>query len=212
MSLPLIAAPVTLTLPDREMLPGRVDARWEGCVDVALLAAPRTPPATLQGHQVFLEWVTADGVQRRLGRVAFLDQLPVGASFGVFDVVEFVPCADAQLLQRREYVRTEIVVGVRLRAPQPTAVVVAACTANVGGGGLLVRGPFAAAVGDELLFELKPLDDGGRLIAGRCRVVRHTEDGGAALQFTRIAEADRDEIVRFAYTRELAERERRLAA
>src|SRR5689334_24925632 len=133
MSLPLIAAPVTLTLPDREMVPGRVDARWEGCVDLALLAAPRSPPAKLQEHPLFLEWVTADGVQRRLGHIAFLDKLPLGASFGVFDVVEFVPCADAQLLQRREYVRTEIMVGVRLRAPQPEALAVVACTVNVGG-------------------------------------------------------------------------------
>jgi hypothetical protein len=211
MSLPLDAAQVTLTLPDREMLSGRVDVRREDFVEIALLEAPRTPLPTWEEHALYLEWVAAAGVRRQRGHITFLDALPVGDSFGVFDVVRFVPDAEEQLLQRREFVRTRITVGVRLRAA-PVAATIRASTLNVGGGGLLVRGPVEGAVGDELHFDLEPLADDGRVIRGRCRVIRLTSDGGLGVQFTEIDEDDRDDIVRFAYKRELAERGRRLAA
>ena len=205
-------APVTLTLPDREMLAGRVDACGEDFVEVALLDAPRTPIEVLEQRPLFLEWVTGAGVQRVLGRIGFLDSLPAGESFGVFDVVRFVAHGPVQLLQRREYVRTSLMVGVGLCATRPDAVAAATSTVDVGGGGLLVRGPVDAQVGDELHFELSPLDDGGRVIRGRCRVVRATPDGDLGVQFTKIADGDRDHLVVFAYERELAGRGRRLAA
>src|SRR5690349_2846901 len=99
-----VGGPVTLTLPDREMLAGRVDARGEEFVEIAVLDAPRTPIEVLEERPVFLEWVTGEGVKRVLGRLAFLESLPRGESFGVFDVVRFTPTAPVQLLQRREYV------------------------------------------------------------------------------------------------------------
>ena len=210
--LPVVDAPVTLTLPDREMLPGRVDAPGAGFAEIALLEAPRTPVPVLEQRPVFLEWVTRAGVHRLRGRIRFLDAIPVGNSFGVFDVVRFDPAGEVQLLQRREFVRAALVVGVNLCAVGPDAVAVAATTMDVGGGGLLVQGPVAAEVGEELDFVLAPLDEAGRPISGRCRVVRRTPEGDAGLQFTRIADADRDHIVAFAYERELAARGRRLAA
>jgi hypothetical protein len=211
MSLPLDAAPVTLTVPDREMLTGRVDVRHEHFIEVALLAAPRTPIAALEKHPLFLEWVAKGGVRRQRGNVAFLDSVPVGPSFGVFDVIRFEPTGEEQLLQRREHVRTAITVGVRVRAAGASGPVVRGCTLDVSGGGLLFRGPLEAAVDDVLHFDLEPLADDGRIVRGRCRVVHVTGDA-VGVQFIEIDEADRDEIVRFAYDRELAERGKRLAA
>lgn len=211
MSLPQDAARVTLTVPDRELLFGRVDVRHEHFVEIAVLEAPRTPIPALESHPLFLEWVAKGGVRRQRGNVAFLDSVPVGPSFGVFDVVRFEPTGEEQLLQRREHVRTAITVGVRLSAGGATGRIVRGCTVDVSGGGLLFRGPLEAAVGDILHFDLEPLADDGRTVRGRCRVVHVTGDA-VGVQFTDIDETDRDEIVRFAYDRELAERGRRLAA
>jgi hypothetical protein len=211
--LPRVNDPVTLTLPDREMLPGRVDEVGFRRIDVALLAAPRTPVDVLQHSVLFLEWAGREGVHRLLGHASLLDGVPQGDSFGVFDVARFEFRAEAMLLQRREHVRTEYTAAVTISPSAGDAPAVAARTVNISASGLLVRGPLRAQVGEEADFRLAPLDDvTGRTIRGGCRIVRRTPSGDHAIQFTSILEADRDHLMLFAYERELAARERKLAA
>jgi PilZ domain len=201
---------VTLTLPDREMLPGRVDVSGEGTLEVAVLATPRTPLNVLENARMFLEFVSTDGVCRLAGELKALNRAPRHTDqIGVWDVVRFTSSAPPMLLQRREFIRAAYTAAVTLvHAGAATE-----CeTVNVSGGGLLLRGLAGVDVGDDLDFQLAALDGEGMPIAGRCQVVRATPDGDVGVRFTRIDPDDQNRLVTFAYQRELAERERKLAA
>jgi hypothetical protein len=210
---PPVETDVTLILPDREMLPGRVDVCSDTTLDIALLAAPGTPLPVWRKANVFVEWVMAKGVCRMAGSMRPLNRAPLHTDqVGVWDVVRFEVGGAPQLLQRREYIRTDYVAAVHVLLDRPGAVAVACETANLSGGGMLIRGFEGAVEGDVLHFQIPPFDGGDMPIHGRCRVVRAAKDGALGTRFTSIDEGDRDRLVAFAYRRELAERGRRLAA
>ena len=209
---PSVEADVTLILPDREFLPGRVDVSGERALDVAVLAAPRLPVAVWQQAKLFVEWVMEEGVCRATGSLRVLKRAPRHTDqVGVWDMVSFELAGPPQLLQRREYIRTDFAAKINVLFDRPDGVAVECETANLSGGGLLIRG-FPAAEGDRLQFQLAPIDGGDMPIHGRCSVVRAGVDGAIGTQFTSIDEGDRNRLVEFAYRRELAERERKLAA
>jgi PilZ domain len=210
---PAVESEITLTLPDREMLPGRVDVCGDdGVLEIALLSAPRTPIPQLEASRLFLEYVVSVGVYRLVGRLKLLDQAPrFTDQYGVFDVARFTSASPPMLLHRRDFIRSPYVATVNIVPDRPDGVAVACETINVSGGGLLVRGLDGVRIGDELIFQLAPLDGDALPINGRCQVVR-CEASGIGVRFTRIDEADRDRLVTFAYQRELAERGRRLSA
>jgi hypothetical protein len=210
---PPVETGVTLILPDREMLPGRVDVCTEDSLEIALLAAPRNPVAVWEQSTLFVEWVTVEGVCRVIGSMRALKREPRHTDqVGVWDVVAFAVGGPPQLLQRREYIRTSYAAAVNVLFDRPDAVAVECQTANLSGGGMLIRGFEGAVEGDQLAFQLAPFDGGDMPIHGRCRVVRAAPDGAIGTQFVAIDEADRDRLIAFAYARELAARRRRLAA
>jgi hypothetical protein len=209
---PSVETDVTIILPDREFLPGRIDVSGERALDVAVLAAPRAPVAVWQQAKLFVEWVTEEGVCRATGSLRVLNRAPRHTDqVGVWDMVSFELAGPPQLLQRREYIRTSFVTKVNVLFDRPDGVAVECETANLSGGGMLIHGFPGAAEGDNLQFQLAPFDGGDMPIHGRCNVVRAAGDGAIGTQFTSIDEGDRNRLVDFAYRRELAERRRRLA-
>jgi hypothetical protein len=207
---PAVETEVTLTLPDREMLPGRIDVSAEDALDVAVLASPRTPLAVLEASLLYVEYVTDAGIGRMTGTIKALRSAPRHTDqYGVYDVVRFTSIAPPLLLQRREFIRAPYAAAV-------TVVVrgaeVACQTVNVSGGGLLVSGLEGVAVGDHVDVRLVPLDGGELPIHAGAEVVRRKPGGNVRLVFRRIDAADRDRLVDFAYACRLAERARRLAA
>ena len=190
---------VTVSIPGVEEIAAKVTGKGEGFTQLALLARPQTQLAMLEREQVFLDFVTDEGMWRMLGTL-IIQASESGES------VRFEHRGRIQLLQRRAHVRTDCIAAVIMTpeggAPQRCL------TLNLSGGGLLLRGLSGVEVGDELPFDLR-LDLLPARIQGRSRVVRTTPDGFHGLQFTEIDEGDRDRLVRFAYQREKAAREAR---
>src|SRR3954447_4169374 len=206
---PSVETDVTIILPDREFLPGRIDVSGERALDVAVLAAPRVPVAVWQQAKLFVEWVMEEGVCRATGSLRVLNRAPRHTDqVGVWDMASFELAGPPQLLQRREYIRTSFVAKVNVLFDRPDGVAVECETGNLSGGGMLIRGFTGATEGDRLQFQLAPFDGGEMPIHGRCSVVRASDDGAVGTQFTSIDEGDRNRLVEFAYRRELAARQR----
>jgi hypothetical protein len=188
---------ITLSIPSVEELSAKVVGGGDGFTQLKLATRPRTDMDLLLRSQVFLEFVTDDGMWRTLGTVAL-----VGS-----DVLRFEHRGRVQLLQRRAHVRTDLIAQlvVTPEGGKPRRCL----TLNVSGGGALVRGLDDVALDGDLSFDLH-LDLLPARIQGTCKVVRRTPDGCHGIQFTEIEEGDRDKLVRFAYTRENAARQARL--
>ncbi|HEY3018596.1 MAG TPA: PilZ domain-containing protein [Solirubrobacteraceae bacterium] len=204
---PPLASSVTLILPDREMLPGRVDAVGEKALDLAMFAAPRTPLRQVQRSRLFLEFINEHGVCRMTGSVEAVRRAGYDDEPDVRDVVRFTFAGPPQLLQRREFVRARHVARVDLTVDEPGAAALTCATVDLSGGGMKLRGLEDVAVDTQLHFRLASPEAGGTPISGRCRVVHVTDEGDVGVQFTAIAETDRDRLVTFAYARELVARE-----
>jgi c-di-GMP-binding flagellar brake protein YcgR len=190
---------VTVHVPGVEDVPAKVLRRGEGFTELKLQARTQSPLQSLQHTQVFIEFVTDDGMWRMLGTLTLR-----AAADG--EALRFEHTGRTQLLQRRAHVRTDLIAAV-IFTPEggpPRK----AMTLNVSGGGLLVRGLAGVGVEEEMAFDLR-LDLLPARIQGRCRVVRQTADGLHGVQFTDIDEGDRDKVVRFAYQRENAARRAR---
>ena len=210
---PAVETDVTLTLPDREMLPGRVDVSADGVLEIAVLASPRTPIAVLESSRMFCEYVIGDGVYRLVGAMKALGRAPRHTDqFGVYDMVRFTSSAPPMLLMRREFIRAAYTAKIDIVPARVNGIAAECATVDVSGGGLLVRGLSDVTVGDVVEFVLAPLDGAALPIHGRGMVVRCLPTGDVGLRFTSIDEVDRDRLVTFAYQRELVERAGRLAA
>jgi c-di-GMP-binding flagellar brake protein YcgR len=193
---PKLDRTVTVHIPGLEEVPATVVRRGEGFTELKLQARTQTPLQTLQHTQVFLEFVTDDGMWRMLGTLS-LHACEDG------EALRFDHTGRTQLLQRRAHVRTDCIAMLLVTpdggAPQK------AMTLNISGGGLLVRGLRDVAADTDLTFDLR-LDLLPARIQGRCRVVRVTPDALHGMQFIDIDEGERDKIMRFAYQREKAAR------
>lgn len=190
---------VTVHIPGVEDVPAKVMGRGEGFTDLKFQARSQTPPQSLSQTQVFLEFVTDDGMWRMLGT---MNVRPAEQGEGL----RFEHTGRTQLLQRRAHVRTDLI-AMMIFTPdggKPSR----GMTLNVSGGGALVRGLGGVDVGEEVAFDLR-LDLLPARIQGRCKIVRQTPDGMHGVQFTEIDEGDRDKLVRFAYQRENAARQAR---
>jgi c-di-GMP-binding flagellar brake protein YcgR len=196
---PAMGRQVTLIITSTEELSAKVIGRGEGFTDLTLVSRPRTPLATLQHTQVFLEFITDDGMWRMLGTVT-LHATADG------EAIHFEHGGRMQLLQRRAHVRTDCIAAIIVT---PDGGKPQKCMAlNLSGGGVLLRGLTGVDVDTEIAFDLR-LDLLPARIQGRCRVVRHTPDGFHGVQFTEIDEVERDRLIRFAYQRENAARQAR---
>jgi hypothetical protein len=201
---PALTESVVLSLPHRESVPARVCAQGDGFVDLTLLAAPSIPLAVLERAELYLEFRDGEASYRLLGGVKAIAE-PLGGPLGFVESVRFLARGPAELLHRRAYVRTDYVARVFLMPVEGDGRPMPGVTLNVSGGGLLLRGLAGHSLGDELRFHLE-ISAASPRIAGACRVVRMTPEGFVGLQFTEIAEADRDRLINFAEQRERAAR------
>jgi c-di-GMP-binding flagellar brake protein YcgR len=188
---PAVGRQVTVSVPGVEELSAKVTAKNEDFLALQLLSRPSAP---LTHTQVYVEFVTDDGMWRTLGTI--ITQAAEGG-----ETVRFEPTGRTQLLQRRAHVRTDCIAAVLFGGRR-------AMTLNLSGGGLLVKGLGGVEIGEEVDFDLR-LDLLPARVQGRCRVVRQTPEGFVGVQFTEIDEGERDRLIRFAYQREKAAREAR---
>lgn len=195
---PALADEVVLSVPGRESLAARVHQQGPDFAELQLLAAPRTPMAVLERGEIFVEFQAYGAFWRVVGTLHGL-AAPLGGPLGFVESVRFSFRGAPELLHRRAYTRTEFVARVFLAHADESPV--ACVTMNVSGGGLLVRALGGRDIGDTLAFRLE-LFGGQPPITGRCDVVRITPEGFVGVQFSEIADGDRERLVAFAEQRE----------
>jgi PilZ domain len=197
---PRNGAEVTMHVPQRERVAAQVTSAGDGWMDLGMVQSVQTPAKQLERMRVFVEYVNDDGICRLVGAVTPPD--PDGPRGkvppGVIDVMRFDFKSSPQLLQRREFIRTDVGVDVNFAKMDSNAPGIAAKTVNVSGGGMLVAGLPGASVGDLYSFDLF-LFRGDRPISGSCRIMRATGDGQAGVMFTIINPVEQDRIVRWAF-------------
>jgi hypothetical protein len=171
-----------LIVPGGEQLPVR---SFEEGDDVVLV--PLTDVAEYAGSELepsLLEYASQRGMVRVRGE----------AVVEAHSVVRFRAHGEAEIIQRREYVR--------VHTPQPVEIngrpVRQAQTVDLSGGGMLLSGVDDLEPGALVPFTIWIGDAGGD-IAGLGRVVRCCKDGKRALMFEEISENDRQRLIRFVF-------------
>jgi hypothetical protein len=208
----VLAAPsvdglVTLSLPHRETVPGRVETAGDGWVDLALQVSPSTPLAVLERAELFLEFRGADGAAYVvLGAVTAAPGAHVAGPLAPVQALRFHFRGEPEKVFRRAYVRTDYVARVFLTLPSAPERPAPCVTMNVSGGGLLLRGVPGDAPADTDLGFVLDLGASMPRITGACRTVRRTPEGFIGVQFTEIADADRERLIAFAEQRERVSR------
>jgi PilZ domain len=197
---PRSGAEVTMNVPQRERVAARITGTGPGWLDLGLVQSVQTPERQLERMRVFVEYVNDDGICRLVGSVTPPD--PDGPRIvrepGVIDTMRFDYKSAPQLLQRREFIRTDVSCDLHLCRMDAGSLGIAAKTVNVSGGGLLARGVGTASIGELFTFELH-LFRGDVPISGTCRIMRITGDGLAGVMFTQINPIEQDRIVRWAF-------------
>jgi hypothetical protein len=120
------------------------------------------------------------------------------------DLIRFRASHDAEVLQRREFVRIDapqpvVLEGDRLDGPLQTHAV------DVSGGGMLLRGLDSFQEGHRLRFSLE-LGDDQPPVAGSARVVRTGDDGQRGVVFEAISSTERQRLIHFIFDRQRAAR------
>lgn len=158
----------------------RVHAAPPGRLELALRAAPLNLRRA-SGLAAQLHSCAETGVVRLLGRLRMLSG---HAADGV--LVEFTYAGTPQLLLRREHVRAELSAPIELDLPGG---VVHTRTLNMSAGGLLVRGPIAARIGDriEVFFRLPGARAG---VSGIASVIRVTPEGDVGIALVDVSPGD----------------------
>jgi hypothetical protein len=118
------------------------------------------------------------------------------------DLVRFQPLAPAEVVQRREFVRVDAALDVRIHGEEgakPTRTV----TVDVSAGGMRLIGAVSLQAGSLVEFSLQ-LGDQGPPIEGHARVVRTGIEGEYGLAFERLPKGQHERIFRFVLDRQRA--------
>jgi PilZ domain len=174
----------TLTTPSGEELPVRTFERADEVVLVVLVDIDgdhETPVDTAN-----LEYTSRRGLVKLHGEAVFEDR----------SLVRFRPHGDAEVLQRRDFVRVHTPHPVTLDSGDEAAQ--RAHTVDLSGGGMLLADADTLAPDQTVRFIVSVGAD-HEPIEGVARVVRIREDGKRALIFERISEHDRQRLIRFVF-------------
>ena len=173
----------TLTTPDGEELPVRTFERGEEVVLVVLVNLEDSPMAVESAE---LEYTSRRGVIKLHGDAVFEDR----------SLIRFRPHGDAEVLQRRDFVR--------VHTPHPVTVDSgddgrrSIHAVDLSGGGMLLAEDESLEVDQTIRFSITTVTT-ELPIEGVARVVRVREDGKRALMFEQIEEHDRQRLIRFVF-------------
>ncbi len=174
----------TLTTPAGEEVPVRTFERGEEVVLVVLVNIDDERESDLV-ESAQLEYTSRRGLIKLRGEAVFEDP----------SLIRFHPDGDAEVLQRRDFVR--------VHTPHPVTVESVeegrrhVHTVDLSGGGMLLADE-TLAVDQTIRFTISVVTT-ELPIEGIARVVRIREDGKRALMFEQIAEHDRQRLIRFVF-------------
>lgn len=183
---------VTLRLPaSGDALPARVED-----ADGELLTLVLTSPTSSAGDERagVVEYTTPRGVHRL--SISLVDR--PGAEPGVVHALPHVP---EQIEQRRDFVRVDAFLQVRVRVTGAVDGAARTTTLDISGGGMLLQDPLGLPLGAELELELE-LEAGDVPVRAHGRVVREVEPDVKAVLIETIAAADRQRLIHFVTARE----------
>ncbi len=175
----------TLTTPAGEELPVRTFERGEEVVLVVLVNLDEERGSD-SVEAAKLEYTSRRGLIKLRGEAVFEDQ----------SLIRFHPDGDAEILQRRDFVR--------VHTPHPVTVESTddgrRCVhiVDLSGGGMLLADDETLEVDQTISFAMSIVTT-ELPIEGIARVVRVREDGKRALMFEQIAEHDRQRLIRFVF-------------
>jgi len=174
---------VLVQLGDRdEPLGSRVEDVHSDAIAIAIPSDGKVTYVLPVGTTLGVEWLTPRGL------VSFTGRVSERANTGV-PVLVVRPVTAAVITQRREFVRTELVLPAVVRLP--SGVSVPATTLDISGGGARVSGPgdldAGTLVGLRLELPSGPLD-------AVARVVR-SEEGVTALAFVEVDDEERERLI-----------------
>jgi c-di-GMP-binding flagellar brake protein YcgR len=124
------------------------------------------------------------------------------------DLVRFQVSTEAEVVQRRDFVRVEAVQPVMLAAGESDALL-GTHALDISGGGMLLSGPETLELEATVRFSLH-LDTDGPPLEGQARVVRAAGDGRLGLVFDQISRTDRQRLIHFIFERQRAALARRI--
>ncbi|HEY2317962.1 MAG TPA: PilZ domain-containing protein [Solirubrobacteraceae bacterium] len=174
----------TLTTPSGEELPVRTFERADEVVLVVLVDIDGDHETAVDTAN--LEYTSRRGLVKLHGEAVFEDR----------SLVRFRPHGDAEILQRRDFVRVHTPHPVTLDSGDEAAQ--RAHTVDLSGGGMLLADADTLAPDQTVRFIVSVGAD-QEPIEGVARVVRIREDGKRALMFERISEHDRQRLIRFVF-------------
>jgi c-di-GMP-binding flagellar brake protein YcgR len=175
----------TLTTPAGEELPVRTFERGEEVVLVVLVNLDDERGGDSMDFAE-LEYTSRRGLIKLRGEAVFEDQ----------SLVRFHPAGDAEVLQRRDFVRVSTPHPVTVESSEDgkrrTHIV------DLSGGGMLLADDESLAVDQTIRFTIS-IATTERPVEGIARVVRIHEDGKRGLMFEQISEDDRQRLIRFVF-------------
>jgi hypothetical protein len=175
----------TLTPPTGEEVPVRTFERGEEVVLVVLVNLDDERESD-SVDAARLEYTSRRGLIKLRGEAVFEDP----------SLIRFHPDGDAEVLQRRDFVRVQTPHTVTVEAETEGRRRVH--TVDLSGGGMLLADDETLVVDQTIRFAISIVTT-ELPIEGIARVVRIREDGKRALMFDQIAEHDRQRLIRFVF-------------
>jgi hypothetical protein len=175
----------TLTTPTGGELPVRTFERGEEVILVVLIDMEdeRDTDAVKTAD---LEYTSRRGLVKLHGDAVFEDR----------SLIRFRPHGDAEVLQRRDFVRVHTSHPVTVESDEEGRRLIH--MVDFSGGGMLLADDETLAVDQTINFAISIVTN-ELPIEGIARVVRIREDGKRALIFEQIAEHDRQRLIRFVF-------------
>ena len=175
-----------LTTAQGQELPVQTAERADEEVVLVILTDVETPPGAVD--PATLEYKTTRGIVRLHGDAVFQPR----------SIVRFVAEGDAEVIQRRAFVRVHTPQEVTI-VPEDAGGTRRVHSIDLSGGGVLLTSAPTLHSGDRVEFAISLGNEAQ--IEGVARVVRAEHDGRRALAFEQIDEADRDRLIRFVFER-----------
>jgi len=190
---PRRAQSVVLRLPGADTeLPARVDDVADDVVTLVLSQPPERGAALEDLHAV-IEYTTPRGVHRLSGALARTGEAP--------EVVQVRRDGRDAVVQRRDYVRVDAVMPVRLTITDPLRGAAHTTTLNISGGGLLFLDPLDLPHDAVIDIEVE-VSPGSAPVHARGRIVREVGRDAKGVQIESIAKDDRERLIRYVTERE----------
>jgi PilZ domain len=175
----------TLTTPTGEEVPVRTFERGEEVVLVVLVNLDDERESD-SVEAAKLEYTSRRGLIKLRGEAVFEDP----------SLIHFHPDGDAEILQRRDFVRVHAPRTVTVESETDGRRRVH--TVDLSGGGMLLADDETLAVDQTIRFTMSIVTT-ELPIEGIARVVRIREDGKRALIFEQIADHDRQRLIRYVF-------------